>query len=221
MFSLNKPALAAIAGLVTLSACTQPGFDESDPNYNAKTGAVLGGLVGAAVGVARADDPEERRRNAVIGAALGAGAGTLVGTQLDRQAADLRESMANDQVDIVNTGSSLIVTLPQDILFATDSTAIRPDLRRDLMALAQNLQAYPNSAVQIIGHTDNTGSAAYNQDLSLRRAQSVANVLFSAGISTSRLVVTGRGEDQPVATNLTPEGRAQNRRVEVVIVPTT
>jgi len=145
----------------------------------------------------------------------------LIGNALDRQAADLRASMNNSDVQIVNTGNELIVTMPQDILFAVDSYTVRSDLQTDLRALAQNLQSYPNTTVDVIGHTDNTGDAGYNQGLSARRANAVANVILGAGVSSSRVRAFGRGEDAPIASNLTPEGRQQNRRVEIVIRPTT
>jgi len=106
------------------------------------------------------------------------------------------------------------------VLFATDSAALRPDLSRDVQAVAQSLLKYPNSTIQVIGHTDNTGTAAYNQDLSQRRAASVAGVLMGAGVPSSRIATIGRGEDQPIASNLTPQGQAQNRRVEIIIRPT-
>ena len=144
-------------------------------------------------------------------------AGAGIGNRLDQQEEDLRQSMSNGT--ITNTGDRLIVTLPNDILFAVDDATVRPDLQRDLRALAGNLQAYPNSTVQIVGHTDSDGDAAYNLGLSQRRAQSVANVLVAAGVSGSRLQTIGRGEDQPVADNLTAQGKAQNRRVEIVILP--
>ena len=121
---------------------------------------------------------------------------------------------------IVNTGDSLVVTMPQNILFATDSYAVRADLQDDLRAVASSLQRYPNSVVDVVGHTDNTGEAAYNQQLSQRRAQAVASVLTRSGVAGSRVRVIGRGEDQPIASNLTPDGRAQNRRVEIIIRPT-
>ncbi|SFB08353.1 Outer membrane protein OmpA [Poseidonocella pacifica] len=219
---VKSPILLASAGLLALTACTDPNQfnNPNDPNRNTKQGALLGGLAGAAIGVARGDDPEERRRGAVIGAAIGAGGGALLGQRLDQQEAALRRSLDNDQVVIQNTGDRLIVTLPQDILFATDSATVRADLQSDLRVLAQNLQEYPNSTVRITGHTDNTGAAAYNQSLSQRRADAVAGVLFGSGVSRSRVLTAGRGEDQPISSNLTPEGRAQNRRVEIVITPT-
>jgi outer membrane protein OmpA-like peptidoglycan-associated protein len=121
---------------------------------------------------------------------------------------------------VTNTGEYLIVNMPQDLLFATDSASVRPDLTADLRTVAASLLKYPNSRIEVIGHTDNTGSAAYNQDLSQRRAVSVAGVLRESGVPSGRLAAYGRGEDQPVASNLTPEGRAQNRRVEIIIRPT-
>ena len=118
-------------------------------------------------------------------------------------------------------GDRLIVTMPQDILFAVDSATVNSSLRGDLLTVANSLREYPRSRVQVVGHTDNTGSAAYNQGLSERRANSVADVLTSGGVSYDRIQAFGRGEDQPVASNLTTEGRAQNRRVEIVILPTS
>lgn len=219
MQQLRKlPLTLSLVTVTALGACTDPGrFDNPDQN-NTKSGAVLGGILGAMVGMADAS-PGQEGQGAIRGAIFGATAGAVVGNELDKQAEALRASMGHNGVMIVNTGESLIVTLPQDILFATDSTAIRADLQADLGALARNLQEYPNSTVQVIGHTDNVGSASYNEDLSLRRANSVANVLISQGVSAYRLSTIGLGENQPVATNLTAQGRAQNRRVEIVILP--
>jgi outer membrane protein OmpA-like peptidoglycan-associated protein len=226
MFKFKPTFVLASASIFALTACTEPQrFDNSngqvDPNRKAKTGAIIGGLVGAAAGsLTGGDDRDERNRAAVLGGVIGAAGGAVIGNQLDKQEADLRASMGNSNVTINNTGSELIVTLPQDILFAVDSAELRADLRRDLGALASNLQAYPNTTVDILGHTDNTGDAGYNQGLSQRRAQAVSSVLVSNGISPNRLRAIGRGEDSPIASNLTADGRAQNRRVEVVIRPT-
>ena len=219
----------AMTATLALSACMEPSYLNSgsggyqtqpaDPYARTKSGAVIGGVLGGVVGAAAADK-DERAKGALIGAVIGGAAGAAVGNHLDRQAADLRADLQNQSIDINNTGDQLIVTMPQGILFATDSTDVRADLRRDLGALANNLNAYPNSTVQVIGHTDNVGEAAYNYDLSQRRAQSVASVLFQNGVSPSRVQAYGRGEDAPIASNLTPEGRAQNRRVEIIITPT-
>ncbi len=220
MMRVKSPFILSMAAVLGLSACTTgPLGDPNDPNRQAKQGALIGAGLGAITGrLAGGDDKGERNRATVAGALVGAAAGAAIGNQLDRQEADLRAQLGNDTT-IRNTGDRLIVTMPQDILFATDSATLRPDLQRDLNSVAQSLLAYPNTTVQVIGHTDNTGDAGYNLDLSQRRAQSVAGVLRSQGVPGGRIQTFGRGEDQPIASNLTPEGRAQNRRVEIVILP--
>jgi outer membrane protein OmpA-like peptidoglycan-associated protein len=208
---MRKTLLVATVSLVALAAC------EPDPSQNrTRDGAVIGGALGGMLGLSRGGD--NRLLKTAVGAGIGAALGGVVGQQLDRQAADLRGTMSNN-VKIVNTGSELVVTMPQDILFDTSSATLRSDLQADLRALAANLQKYPDTTVAIKGHTDNTGSAAYNQALSLRRANSVASVLANSGVSMSRIRTIGRGEDEPIASNLTPEGRQQNRRVEIIIRP--
>ncbi|MDU8928089.1 OmpA family protein [Alisedimentitalea sp. MJ-SS2] len=219
MTYVSKISLAlAVGALATTTACTDPAYlNPDDPDYNTKQGALMGAGLGAALGAIVAGDGN-RAKGAALGAVVGAAGGVVAGSILDKQEADLRQSVGND-VQITNTGDRLIVTLPQDILFATDSDTLRPDLERDIRAVASNLNAYPDSTVQVLGHTDNVGDAGYNQDLSYRRAESVATVLVSEGVASSRIQSTGRGESQPVASNLSPEGRQQNRRVEIVILP--
>ena len=217
---MNTPFRILSISLISamgLAAC-EPAYLQ-DPNQNrTRDGAILGGMLGAFLG-ATADD-DNRGRNAVLGAAAGAMVGGAIGYSLAQQAADLRASMANDDIVIDNRGDHLMVTMPDGILFDTDSAAIRAGLQADLRAMARNLQQYPASTVDVIGHTDNTGSAEYNQDLSARRASAVAGVLLEQGVDPGRVRSFGRGENEPVATNLTPEGRQQNRRVEVIIRPT-
>lgn len=210
-------ALAGVS-LVAVTACTDPNAVGTDTNAKTKNGALIGALAGATVGIIRGDSKSERRSGAIKGAIIGAGGGAIIGSQLDKQEAELRQDLGGS-ARIVNTGDQLIVTLPQDILFASDSAFVRPDLRSEITTLADSLNSYPNTTVNVIGHTDNTGSAAYNLDLSDRRADTVASILMDAGVAPFRVVSTGRGEDQPVATNLTEEGKAQNRRVEIVITP--
>lgn len=212
--------LLTSAALLALAACTDPSVQTNDPYQRTKEGAVVGGILGAITGAITADDSDERTRRALVGGALGAAAGGVIGNQLDKQAAELRRDFGNDAIRVVNTGDRLIVTMPQDILFPTDSATVNAGLQSDLRILAASLNDYPNTTVDVIGHTDNTGTSEYNQGLSTRRANSVASVLTGAGVSPARLRAYGRGEDQPVASNLTPEGRAQNRRVEIVILPT-
>ncbi|WP_415183614.1 OmpA family protein [Phaeovulum sp.] len=216
------PLILAVTGLFGLSACTDP-YGASPYNAepgapsNAKSGAVAGALIGGAYGATRKGD--DKLAKAAAGAIVGGLIGGAIGSQLDKQAAELQRDIGGNGVSIVNTGSELIVTMPQDVLFATDSATLRPDLQRDIYTLAGSLNRYPDTRVEVIGHTDNTGSAAYNQQLSQRRANAVANVLVGAGVPSSRVVSYGRGEDQPVASNLTSEGRSANRRVEFIIRP--
>lgn len=213
----KTPLILSSAALLALTACVDPNAFPNDPNARARTGAIAGGLLGAAVG---ASSDEDRLAKAVIAGGIGAAIGGAIGQTLDRQAADLRNSIGNNNVTVTNNGQFLVVNMPQDLLFDTDSATLRPALVSDIQAVAGSLLRYPNSTIEVIGHTDNTGSAAYNQDLSQRRAVSVVNVLLNAGVPGGRLAAVGRGEDQPIATNLTPEGRAQNRRVEIIIRPT-
>lgn len=214
MTAFSKAPLLAAAAALALTGCVNTASPE--PNRT-RDGAILGGILGGILGAASSD--EDPGRAAALGAAAGAIAGGAIGQALDRQAADLRASLDNDQILIQNTGEELVVTMPEGILFDFDSAAIRAGLQSDLRALARNLQAYPDTSVQVLGHTDNTGSAAYNQDLSARRASAVAGVLLEAGVAPGRVRAIGLGEDQPVATNLTPAGRQQNRRVEIIITP--
>lgn len=217
MQSKSIIALSLTSALV-LTGCMAPGPDPANGQSRAANGALIGAAAGAFLGSTRQDD---RLKNAVIGGAVGAALGGIIGGTLDQQAADLRNSIGNSNVSVTNMGGYLVVNMPQDVLFATGSAALRPDLTSDLRAVANNLINYPASRIEVIGHTDNVGSAALNQDLSQRRAASVANVLVMNGVPAGRIVTLGRGEDAPVASNLTEQGRAQNRRVEIIIRPTS
>ncbi|KAJ54679.1 membrane protein [Actibacterium mucosum KCTC 23349] len=209
-----KITCLAMAGLLGLTACTEPSEFSSDPNKRTKEGAAVGAALGAIAGAIVGNDAED----ILIGAAIGAGGGALVGADLDRQARELQASLGN-QVVVRRVGDELIVTMPQDILFAFDSAQVSPGLTSDLKILAASLNNYADTTVEVIGHTDSDGEAGYNQRLSSERAQSVASILISEGVAPNRIRAFGRGEDEPVATNQTAEGRAQNRRVDIVIRP--
>jgi outer membrane protein OmpA-like peptidoglycan-associated protein len=216
--TLSKMSLAvALSGVMVLTAC-ETMTDPNNPNRNAQSQAAIGAGIGAVAGLLLGDTAQERRNGALVGAAIGAGIGGVNGAALDRQEAELRQQLGSN-ARIVNTGSQLVVTLPQDILFATGDATLTGGLRNDLNALAYSINNFPNTTVNVIGHADNTGGAAFNQDLSARRAQSVSSALISSGVSPSRIRSIGRGEDAPIASNLTAEGRAQNRRVEITITP--
>ena len=211
--------VASLAALSLAAACTDPAMVDSNNGYQkTQQGALIGGIVGAVTGAVVSDD---KGKGALVGGAVGALGGAAIGNALDKQEAELRQQLNNDNIQITNTGDRLIVSMPQDILFAVDSHTVQPGLRSDLLTVAQSLNQYPDSRVQVVGHTDNTGEAGYNQSLSERRANAVADVLMNGGVAFDRIDTFGRGEDQPVASNLTEEGRSQNRRVEIVILPTT
>jgi outer membrane protein OmpA-like peptidoglycan-associated protein len=222
---LHLKPLVVVAGALAmaLSGCTDPamvGGPPYGPQYQrTQQGAALGATIGAIAGATRGDDTNDRVQNAAVGAAIGGALGAGAGAVLDRQAAELRGGFDNQQISVVNTGSELLVRMPQDILFAVDSAQVAPSMQSDLLVLSTNLGRYQNSSVQITGHTDNTGTASYNQDLSERRARSVASILTAYGVPASRLSAIGRGENNPIASNLTPEGRAENRRVDIAIIP--
>jgi outer membrane protein OmpA-like peptidoglycan-associated protein len=219
MTFIRKPVLIGTVSLFALAACNDPSQYPGTDGDRTRQGAIAGAAIGAVLGGTR-ESGSDRLRNAAVGAAIGAAAGGLVGNAMDAQAAELRQDFGNSEIDVINTGSELIVRMPEAILFATDSASLNPQLRSDLFVLADSLNKYPDSVVTVTGHTDNTGSASYNQALSERRAQSVAAVLRSGGVSGMRLNVVGAGENQPIATNQTAAGRAQNRRVDITITPT-
>ncbi|WP_408591777.1 OmpA family protein [Novosphingobium sp.] len=204
--------------LVSLSACvTDPNTGERKVSRTAIGGAggalaglLLGGLIGGGTG-------------RIIGAGIGGIAGAAVGYTMDKQIKELKESTAGSGVDVtpVDNGQAILVNLPNGVTFDTDSTLIKPAFRDTLDKVAASLSQYPNSLIDVYGHTDSTGSAAYNQRLSENRARAVADYLSSRGVSAARIRSQGFGMTQPVASNATEEGRAANRRVEIKIVPVT
>ncbi|WP_207099827.1 OmpA family protein [Paracoccus shandongensis] len=220
---LRISTILAATGLVALGACAPtPGMDGMGTGTGmsrTQQGALAGAAVGAVLAGTRDSDKNNQGKDAARGAIIGGIAGAVAGNILDRQAQALQQSVSSN-VQVVNRGDHLQVVLPEGILFATGSAAVTGQAQSDLYAVARNLNQYPNSRVQVVGHTDNTGSQAFNMDLSQRRAQSVASILTAAGVAPARLVATGQGMNQPVASNDTAQGRAQNRRVEILIFPT-
>ncbi len=203
-------SLGLSLGAAGLTACT------SAPGTRTQTGAILGATAGAVTGLVAGGDA----RSTAIGGAVGAGVGALVGHELDAQQRALEQSLGGSGASVTNTGAQLVVNLPAAISFASSSAELRPEYVHNIVAVSQNLLAHPNSTVQVVGHTDNTGSTTYNQTLSDRRARAVADVLTSSGVPAWRVTAIGRAYHQPVASNETPEGRALNRRVEIIITPT-
>jgi len=221
MISIKTPIALSLSGLLALTACsTSAPTRIDDPNYRAQNGAIGGAVIGGLLGAAtRKGDAGANLRSALVGAAIGAAAGGAIGATLDAQAANLRNNIGNPNVTVTNKGDYLLVNLPDDVLFATDSATVNPGLRSELSSIAANLVSYPNSTIKVLGHTDNSGTAAYNMDLSQRRAIAVADILVGSGVPSARISSLGMGEDQPIASNLSTAGKAQNRRVEIIITP--
>jgi len=177
-------------------------------------GAILGTLAGAAAGAAV--DDHKRGRGALIGAAVGGIAGGLIGNYLDKQA---KEIDAIPDADVQRRDDSLIVVLPGDVLFDTNSSALAPGAYERLRSLAATLKRYPDTNVVVKGHTDSTGAESYNLKLSEERAESVRKYLVAEGVSPSRVTAIGFGEAYPLVSDATASGRQQNRRVEIEIKP--
>lgn len=205
-------ALVVAAGLA-LTACT---YNNGMPNRPAN-GVLIGGLTGVAVGNALGDD----RRSTIIGGIAGATIGGLIGENMARQERELNQQLAGSGARITNTGSQLRVILPEEVTFPTGSDQVDPGFYPALREVARSLNAHPQSTVRVVGHTDNTGSQAFNQQLSVDRALAVSRILIRYGVSSSRITYSGRGMNEPITSNSSISGRAMNRRVEVVITPTT
>lgn len=210
-------AAAVVAGLGATAACTtNPYTGQREVNRTA-VGAVLGAGAGYLLGdvVGGRHDRAER----IVGAGIGALAGGAIGNYMDRQEAELRRETAGTGIDVIRQGDELLLRMPAGVTFDFNSYAIRSEFQGPLNEVAQTLGAYPQTYVDVLGHTDSVGSDAYNQTLSEQRAQAVAQYLTARGINPARLATRGYGETMPIATNETEAGRAQNRRVEIKIVP--
>ncbi|MFN3820173.1 OmpA family protein [Blastomonas sp.] len=213
--------IAAFAGLssLALAACvTDPETGQQRINR-----AALGGVGGALGGYLLGDIVGGRRDRTekIVGAGIGAVAGAGIGYYLEQQERELRQKTAGTGIDVVRDGDSLLLNMPSEVTFDVDSSAVKPQFRNTLNDVAATLVQYESTYIDVYGHTDSTGSDAYNQTLSERRAQSVSSYLSSRGVQPARLATRGFGESQPVASNTTEDGRAQNRRVEIRIVPVT
>jgi outer membrane protein OmpA-like peptidoglycan-associated protein len=206
---------AAALSLVMVSGCvTDPNTGERKVSRTAiggVGGAGLGYLLGSVIGGKTAR---------ILGAGIGGVAGGAIGYQKDKQIRELRESTAGSGIDVSEQGDGILLNLP-DVTFAVDSTEISGAFQTALDRVAQSMVQYPNSLIDVYGHTDSTGSDTYNLDLSKRRADAVARYLISRGVSSARIQTQGMGEVYAVADNNTAEGRSRNRRVEVKITPVT
>lgn len=186
---------------------------------NTAKGTAIGVGGGTAVGAGIGALAGNTALGAIIGAAVGGTAGALIGKKMDKQKKELEATLPDDtKVETINNGEALKVTFDSGILFATNSSTLSDASKSALRNFATSLKANPDTYIKIVGHTDNTGKVDYNQILSEKRAKSVYDYLMMQGISSDRMSYEGKGIHQPVADNNTPEGRALNRRVEIVIM---
>lgn len=205
--------LSVILSVSLLSGCTSNAYTGESQVSKTGLGAGIGAASGAVVGQLIGGNTTAT----LIGAGIGAAAGGAVGNYMDRQEANLRHELEGTGVRVARNGSDIMLIMPGDITFATDSADIKPHFYRVLNSVAVVLKKYNKTAVGITGYTDNTGSAEHNQVLSEQRAQSVATYLASQGLNSNRFAVVGYGARNPIASNATAAGRAQNRRVEISI----
>ena len=222
MFNVTRQACVLGLSAFMLSACTtiNPYTNETQTS-KATIGAGAGALAGAVIGLISGDDSRERRKRALIGAGLGALAGGSVGYYMDVQEAKLRQRLAGTGVSVTRDGNNLILNMPSNITFSVNSSSINGDFFNVLNSVNLVLKEYDKTLVEIMGHTDSTGTNAYNQELSERRAQAVSQYFASRNVQALRLATYGYGEEYPVADNKTEAGRKLNRRVEIVLVPIT
>ena len=171
------------------------------------------------MGVDPGDISRERRKRAVIGAGVGALAGGSIGFDMDEQERKLRARLQGTGVNVVRRGNEIILIMPSNITFASGQSAVTQSFFSTLDGVAIVLQEYPKTLVDVVGHTDSDGDDNFNLTLSQNRAISVGNYLSGRGVDQRRLLITGAGETQPVATNASAEGKAQNRRAEIKIRP--
>jgi outer membrane protein OmpA-like peptidoglycan-associated protein len=210
--------MSVVAASVVLAGCASvQDFGTNPEKQKTRQGTAIGAAGGAAVGLIVGGG----WKGALIGAGVGALAGGMAGSYMDKQEAKLRQQMAGTGVEVVRIGDNLTLSMPGNVTFAFDSAKLNPQFDPVLDKLAQTLSEYNKTVIQIAGHTDSTGSHEYNMKLSLQRADSVKAYLEGRGVPAARLVTIGAGPDYPVASNDTEEGRAQNRRVEITIVPVT
>ncbi|MDZ7644277.1 MAG: OmpA family protein [Woeseiaceae bacterium] len=213
--------LGTVLGLALVGCETLDPYTQESKTSSATKGAIIGAVAGAVVGLASGDDAVERRQRALIGAGVGALAGGAVGNYMDRQEAELRAELQGTGVSVTRVGDNITLNMPGNITFATDSANLNPAFFDVLTSVGKVMTEFDKTVVEVAGHTDSTGSSAYNQGLSERRAQSVARYLQNQGILSQRLITIGLGEDMPVADNSTASGRQANRRVEITMVPLT
>ncbi len=218
----SRLAAAAVAASLFVTACTTlDPYTREEKTSNAAKGAAIGAAAGAAAGLITGDDSAERKKRALILAGVGALAGGGIGYYMDQQEMKLRQQLEGTGVSVTRMGDNITLNMPGNVTFAFDSGDVNSKFYPILDSVGLVLDEFDQTFVEVAGHTDSVGSPDYNQQLSERRATSVADYLMSRGVDRQRLITVGGGENYPIATNTTSAGQAQNRRVELTIVPVT
>lgn len=219
---MQVKGIGVLATLVVVTACTTlDPYTREEQTARAQRNALIGAAAGAVAGLITGDSSIERKKRALVGAGLGALAGGSVGAYMDRQEAQLRQELDRTGVSVTRVGDNITLNMPGNITFATDSADLNSGFYDVLNSVAKVVNEFEQTVIEVAGHTDSTGSAAYNQQLSERRAASVAAYLRTRGVLADRIIEVGEGEERPIADNSTPEGRQANRRVELTLVPLT
>ena len=217
-----RVAMLGLAAMTVLASCyTYDPYSNEKKVSKTTSGAGIGAAVGAVAGILTGNDARNRRKNALIGAGVGALAGGAVGNYMDRQEAKLRQQLQGTGVSVTRNGNNITLNMPGNVTFKSDSSDLRPEFFDVLNSVSLVLKEFDKTLLEVAGHTDNTGSDAYNQTLSEKRASTVAQYLTSKGIRGDRIITVGAGETHPIASNDTPEGRQANRRVELSLEPIT
>lgn len=212
---LHATAAMGLTVLLAAGCATNPETGQREATKTGR-GAAIGAAAGAVLGGVSGGD---RGQRAAIGAAAGAAIGAGVGKYMQNQEEKLRQQTAGSGVEVSRQGNDVILNMPSHVTFATDSAQISPAFQGTLDQVASTITEYTDTRVQIAGHTDDTGSEAYNQQLSERRARAVADYLTGRGVASTRISTVGYGETRPVVSNTTADGRQQNRRVEIILSP--
>lgn len=204
---------------VFLDGCATDPYTREKKVSKTAVGAGIGAAGGAAVGAMTGDNSKERKKRMLIGAGAGALVGGGIGAYMDYQEAQLRKRLERTGVSVTRQGNDIHLNMPGHLTFATGSHSIKSNFYDVLNSVAIVLSEYDKTYVSVHGHTDSVGKASYNQQLSERRAKTVADYLAAQGVDYRRFSVEGFGETRPTASNKTPAGRAENRRVEIEITP--
>ena len=214
----NIKTISLLLGSVFIvQACTTDPYTGEKTVSNTAIGAAIGAAAGAVGGAIVGGS--NKRKSVLIGAGIGTVVGGGVGFYMDQQEKKLREQLQGTGVQVVRDGDNIILNMPGNITFDTDSSVVNANFMDVLHSVSLVLDEYEKTYVDVLGHTDSRGSDSYNMQLSQNRAQAVASVLTSKGVEPARLVVRGYGEQYPIASNDTETGRAQNRRVEIALSP--